>query len=78
MRDEEDRSIWLPKSAAALRREAYGFPTNHKRDFGGTMSFQTQAALRETARDFVVVSAFGFWAVMIGAVPVVAIRILMA
>jgi len=37
-----------------------------------------QTALRETARDFVVVSAFCFWAVMIGFVPVVAIRMLMA
>jgi hypothetical protein len=42
------------------------------------MSFTTQTALRETARDFVMVSAFGFWAVMIGFVPVVAIRMLMA
>ncbi len=42
------------------------------------MSFQTQTALRETARDFVVVAAFGFWAVMIGFVPVLAIRMLMA
>ena len=40
------------------------------------MSFKTQSALRETARDFVVVSAFGFWAVVIGFVPVVAIRML--
>lgn len=42
------------------------------------MSFQAKAALRETARDFAVVSAFGFWAVMIGFVPVVAIRMLIA
>ena len=42
------------------------------------MSFNAQAALRETARDFVVVGAFGFWAVVIGFVPVVAIRMLMA
>jgi hypothetical protein len=42
------------------------------------MSFNMQTAMRETARDFVVVSAFGFWAVMIGFVPVVAIRMLMA
>ena len=42
------------------------------------MSFQTQASLRETARDFAMVSAFGFWAVMIGFVPVVVIRLLMA
>lgn len=42
------------------------------------MSFQTQAALREAVRDFAMVSAFGFWAVMIGFVPVVAIRMLIA
>ena len=78
MRDEEDRSIWLPKTAAALRREAYGFPTNYKKDWGESMSFKTQSALRETARDFVVVSAFGFWAVVIGFAPVLAIRMLMA
>jgi hypothetical protein len=42
------------------------------------MSIQTQTALRETARDFVVVSAFGFWAVVIGFAPVFAIRMLMA
>ena len=42
------------------------------------MSFKTQAALRETARDFVIVAAIGFWAVMIGVVPVVAFHALMA
>lgn len=42
------------------------------------MNFETRAALRETARDCVVVAAFGFWAVMIGVVPVVAFRVLMA
>ena len=41
------------------------------------MSFQKQAALRETARDFAVVSAFGFWAVVIGFAPIAAIRLLM-
>jgi hypothetical protein len=42
------------------------------------MSFQTKAALRETAQDFAVVAAFGFWAVMIGFVPFAAIRVLIA
>jgi hypothetical protein len=42
------------------------------------MSFQTGMALRETARDFAIVSAFCFWAVMIGFVPIVAIRVLIA
>jgi hypothetical protein len=78
MRGEEDRSTSLPKTAAALTREAYGIPTNTKKDWGETMSFKTQSALRETARDFVVVSAFGFWAVVIGFAPVFAIRMLMA
>ncbi len=42
------------------------------------MSIQTQTALREAARDFAMVSAFGFWAVVIGFAPVAAIRMLMA
>ena len=42
------------------------------------MSLRTKTALRETARDFFVVAVFGFWAVMIGFVPVVAIRMLLA
>jgi hypothetical protein len=42
------------------------------------MSLQTRAALRETARDFRIVAAFGFWAVMIGFVPVAAFRVLIA
>ena len=42
------------------------------------MSMQTQMAMRETLRDFVMVSAFGFWAVIIGFVPVVAIHTLFA
>jgi len=42
------------------------------------MSAQTLAALREAARDFMIVSSFAFWAVMIGFVPVVASRTLMA
>jgi hypothetical protein len=40
------------------------------------MSVQMRAALREIARDFSVVAAFGFWAVMIGFMPVVAIHML--
>jgi hypothetical protein len=35
-------------------------------------------AVRETLRDFVVVSAFGFWAVVIGLFPVLAIYALLA
>jgi hypothetical protein len=42
------------------------------------MATQTQAALREAARDVMIVSSFAFWAVMIGFVPVVAVRTLMA
>jgi hypothetical protein len=40
------------------------------------MSMQTKAAVRETARDVLIVSVFGFWAVMIGFVPVIAIHAL--
>jgi hypothetical protein len=42
------------------------------------MSLQMQTAVRETLRDFVVVSSFCFWAVVIGFVPVLAIRALIA
>ena len=38
----------------------------------------TQAALRDTMRSFVVVSSFGFWAVVLGFVPVAAIHWLAA
>ena len=76
MRGEADRSILLPKSAAALSGEAYGFSTNTRR--GETMSVQMRVALRETARDFAMVGAFGFWAVVIGFMPVVAIHVLTA
>ncbi len=41
------------------------------------MSVRTVAALREAARDFLIVSAFAFWAVMIGFMPVVAINTLL-
>jgi hypothetical protein len=47
-----------------------------KKGTGETMSMQTKTAVRETARDILIVSAFGFWAVMIGFVPVVAIHAL--
>jgi hypothetical protein len=43
---------------------------------GETMSMQTRTAVRETARDLLMVSAFGFWAMMLGFVPVVAIHTL--
>ena len=42
------------------------------------MSMKTQSAVRETMRDVMIVSTFGFWAVMIGFVPVVAIHALIA
>jgi hypothetical protein len=42
------------------------------------MSMQMQTAMRETLRDFVVVSSFCFWAVMIGFVPVFVIRAMIA
>lgn len=42
------------------------------------MSIQTQAQLQETARDCLIVSAFGFWAMLLGFVPVVAIHTLFA
>ena len=41
------------------------------------MSVRTNSALREAARDFMIVSAFAFWAVMIGFMPVVAVKTLL-
>ena len=71
MRGECNHSNALLKTAASLSEAAYWFPTRHKR--GETMNMQTQMAVRETLRDFMVVSAFCFWAVVIGFVPVIAI-----
>jgi hypothetical protein len=42
------------------------------------MSQRMQTAVRETLRDFVVVASFCFWAVVIGFVPVLAIRALIS
>jgi hypothetical protein len=38
----------------------------------------TQAAVRETTRDLLIVSSFGFWAVLLGFMPVAAIHMLAA
>jgi hypothetical protein len=40
------------------------------------MSMQTRAAMHETGRDMLIVSAFGFWATVLGFVPVAAIHTL--
>ena len=40
------------------------------------MSMRTRAAVQETARDMLVVSAFCFWAAIIGFVPVAAFHTL--
>jgi hypothetical protein len=42
------------------------------------MSMRIKAAVRETARDILMVSVFGFWAVMLGFMPVVAIHAMVA
>lgn len=42
------------------------------------MSAESMAALREAARDFMIVSSFAFWAVMIGFAPVAVVHALMA
>ena len=42
------------------------------------MSTHMRAVLRETARDFAIVAAFCFWAAMIGFLPAVAMRALIA
>jgi hypothetical protein len=79
MRDESNRSHSLPKTAASLSRQAYWIASNLQKNTGGKpMSMRMQTAVRETLRDFVVVSSFCFWAVMIGFVPVFVIRVLIA
>ena len=37
------------------------------------MATQVKTSTRETMRDFAIVSSFGFWAVMLGFVPVATI-----
>ena len=73
MLGEIGRSHSSQEATATLKDEAHGFPTNHKKD-GETMSMQIKAAVRETTRDVIIVSAFGFWATILGFVPVVAIH----
>ena len=40
------------------------------------MARQTRAGMRETMQDFAIVSSFGFWAIMLGFVPVATIHFL--
>jgi len=78
MPGEDNRLDLLPKKAAVLSREAYWIPSRLKKVRGKPMSMRMQTAVRETLRDFVVVSSFCFWAAVIGFVPVFAIRALIA
>jgi hypothetical protein len=77
MRGEANRSNVAQITAATLSRCAYGFPPTTK-GRGKQMSVNTKMAVRETVRDFAVVSSFCFWAVMIGFMPIVAIHALIA
>ncbi len=40
------------------------------------MATQVKARMGETMRDFAIVSSFGFWAVMLGFVPVATVHFL--
>jgi hypothetical protein len=40
------------------------------------MTIQTSRAAREALRDLMMVSSFGFWAVLLGFVPVAAVHML--
>ena len=40
------------------------------------MATQTKAKVRESVQDFLMVSSFGFWAMMLGFVPVATIHYL--
>ena len=40
------------------------------------MATQVKTTMRETMRDFAIVSSFGFWAMMLGFVPVATIHYL--
>ena len=40
------------------------------------MTTQTNAKMRESVQDFLMVSSFGFWAMMLGFVPVATIHFL--
>jgi hypothetical protein len=73
MQGEIRRSDLSQAQTPTLNDEAYELPTTTK-ETGETMSMQTRAAVHETARDMLVVSAFGFWATILGFVPVVAVH----
>ena len=73
MPDETSR-LHLPQAETpTLKDGAYEFPMTIK-GTGKTMSMRTKAAVRETAQDVLIISAFGFWATILGFMPVVAIH----
>jgi hypothetical protein len=64
----------LQPVAAKLEIEAYWNPTSRRDE--GAMTIQTSRAAREALRDLMMVSSFGFWAVLLGFVPVAAVHML--
>jgi len=74
MRSEHNH-VNSPQAAAATLKLAVHFsPVQHT---GGTMQI-TRTAAREMMRDFLLVSSFGFWALLLGFLPVAAIHALIA
>jgi hypothetical protein len=70
-------------AAASLKFDAYYAP--HKKMRGETMSIQTvqdaggrRSERAETMRDLALVASFGLWAVLLGAMPVLAFQFLIA
>jgi hypothetical protein len=75
IRGEPNCQNSLQAAAANLKIEAYWNPAN--RGDEATMTSQaSRAATREALRDIMMVSSFGFWAVLLGFVPVAAVHML--
>jgi hypothetical protein len=73
----------LPEFAASRAGKFKNLPpiicALDKKDGGRQMTAQImQAAVRDAMRNVVMVSSFGFWAVLLGFVPVAAIHFLAA
>jgi hypothetical protein len=72
MRGDRVSSNSLQAAAAALNLEAYSNPPNDKKD-GEAMTIRTRNSVRgERLQDLLMLSSFGFWAVLLGFTPVLA------
>jgi hypothetical protein len=78
MRGERHSSNSLHRAAATLNLEAYSNPRQQKTR-GDTMTNQTNNSARaERLQELLMLSAFGFWAALLGFAPVLAYHSLMS